>query len=83
MTSFTVGQSVPTEQIRNALGRSNWVVEEIESLEHLPNLYQRMIEQGFDGVQYTLLSEPTGRQRKQNRIVCWFGVRSKQFSSIL
>ncbi|WP_429142572.1 hypothetical protein [Aeromonas veronii] len=83
MKSFNVGQNVPTEQIRNALGRKNWVIEEIESFEgKLPNLFNRMIEQGFDGAQYILVSQPTGRQRKQSRIVCWYGVNSKQFSSV-
>ena len=81
--SFKAGDSINADQIRNALGRKNWVIEEIESFEgKLPNLHTRMIEQGFDGAQYVLVSEPTGRQRTPKRIVCWFGLRSKQFSSI-
>ncbi|MGL4843842.1 MAG: hypothetical protein ACRC2Y_04385 [Aeromonas veronii] len=81
--NFKAGDKIEKGMMRNDLGRSNWVIKEINELDDLPRLKALSLENGFDGRQYILVSLPTGRQRKTESMLCNFGTRSKTFQSAL
>ena len=81
--TYSINSQIETSKVRNAHGRDNWVVVGVDQLEGLDNLKARLKKNNWALAQFTLQSQPTGRQRKPKSQVCWLSLNSGEFFSIL
>lgn len=81
--TYSVNSQIETSNVRNDHGRKNWVVVEIDQLEGLDNMKAQLKKNNWALAQYTIKSEPTGRQRKAKYQVCWLSLNTGEFISVL